>query len=228
MREETFSFSPRYARRNVMLHDQQGLIDAASHSGVIVCHLHYGSWILAGGAIAHSMRLPFTAIASRRNLEIIPHAEKAFWQGVHRRGSILYGQDLIYSDQSPRLALEWLRTKGHTLGVALDVREHAQQYKEYPMQFLGKTVYMQIGPARLACMAKVPMVPAIMHYCPKERRHHLYFGAPILPDASPQQMTQCALAAMEKYVMADTNQQFYDIAAAFSHYNTQMKSVSEI
>jgi lauroyl/myristoyl acyltransferase len=215
MREETFHFSARYARRLVVVHGQEHLLDAARNNGAIVAFLHYGSWILAGGAIARRLGLPYTVIASRRNLEIIPLEEKRFWEGVHLRGSRLYGHPLFFTDQSPRQPIKWLKKHSHILGVVLDVREHGQQIEEHPFQFLGHTVYMQSRPARLARIAAVPIVPATIQYRPRERRHHLYFDAPVFPDGNPQHTTQHVLRALEKYVARDPQQQFYDIITEF-------------
>jgi lauroyl/myristoyl acyltransferase len=216
MREETFLYSRRYARRRIVMHGQEHLLEAASNSGVMVNFLHYGSWILAGGAIAHHLGLPYTVIASRRNLELIAPEEKMFWEGVHQRGSQLYGHPLLYTDQSPRQSIKWLKTTGHILGVVLDVREQGQKYEEHPFQFLDHTLFMQSGPARLACIADVPMVPIAIQYRPQERRHHLYFEAPIFPDSDPQRMTQQVLQTLGKYLISVPEQQFYDIVTEFS------------
>ncbi|MFN7087838.1 MAG: lysophospholipid acyltransferase family protein [Burkholderiales bacterium] len=216
MREETFLYSPRYARRLVVPHGEVHLLAAARAGGCMVCFVHYGSWILAGGAIAHRLGLPYTVIASRRNLENLAPEEKGFWEGVHRRSRALYGHRLFYTDQSPRQALRWLKTPGHVLGVVLDVREENRKYDEKAFRFLGHELFMQTGPARLACIAGVPMIPATIRYLPEERRHHLYFDAAVLPDGRPEDMTQRALLAIERHVAAAPQQQFYDIVAAFS------------
>ncbi len=216
MRDETFLYSPRYAHRFVVVHGQENLVDLARNSGVMVNFLHYGSWTLAGGSITHGLGLPYTVIASRRNLEITTPEEKNFWSGVHQRLYQLYTNPLFFTDQSPRLPLNWLKSTGHVLGVVLDVREYNQKYKEHPFQFLGHTLYMQSGPARLACIAQVPMVPATIQYHPKERCHHLFFDSPVFPNGDPQQMTQQLLQSLEMHLIEVPEQQFYDIIAEFS------------
>ncbi|OFW18618.1 MAG: hypothetical protein A3H27_11390 [Acidobacteria bacterium RIFCSPLOWO2_02_FULL_59_13] len=215
MREETFHYSVRYARRLVVIHGGEHLLEAARNGAVMVAFLHYGSWILAGGAIAHRLGLPYTVIASRRNLEIEPPEEKRFWEGVHLRGSRLYGHPLFYTDQSPRQPVKWLKKNRHVLGVVLDVREHGQQREEPAFEFLGHTIYMQTGPARLARIAGVPIVPTCIQYRPQERRHNLFFDAPVLPDADPCRTTQQLLRVLEKHVALAPQQQFYDIVTEF-------------
>jgi len=216
MCEETFRYSARYARRLVVMHGQEHLLEAARKSGVMVAFLHYGSWILAGGAIAHRLGLPYTVIASRRNLEIMPVEEKRFWEGAHQRIGRLYGHPMFFTDQSPRGPIKWLGKSGHVLGVVLDVREHGQRYEEHPFQFLGHTVFMQCGPARLARIAGVPIVPASIEYRPGERRHHLRFDAAVFPDRDPRHTTQQLLRVLEEQVARIPQQQFHDILAEFS------------
>lgn len=221
MREETFLYSRRYARRRITMHGQEHLLSAVRSTGAIAAFLHYGSWVLAGGAIAHGLRLPYTVVASRRNIEVLAPEDQQFWRGVHQRGQRLYGHPFFYTDQSPRGAVKWLKTQGNALGVVLDVREHNQQYDEQPFQFLGKTIFMQTGPARLACIAGVPLVPTAIQYHPNERRHHLHFYDPVLPDNNFNQMTQQVLTALEKQVVIAPEQQFHDIVAEFSRRNKQ-------
>lgn len=214
MREETFLYSPAYVRRRVLLEGSENLTDLADKSGVMVAFLHYGSWILAGGAISHELGLPYTVVASRRNLEILPEDEKNFWYGVHKRCSELYGHALFYSDQSPRLPLAWLE-EGNILGIVLDVREVGREFKEEEFVFLGRKITMQTGPARLACISGVPIVPATICYHPKERRHHLHFDAPIHPDGNPRNMTQALLDILGRRLADAPDQQFYDIIGEF-------------
>ena len=216
MREETFHYSVRYARRLVVIHGREHLLEAARNGGAMVAFLHYGSWILAGGAIAHRLGLPYTVVASRRNLEIMTPEEKRFWEGAHQRIGRLYGHPMFFTDQSPRQPIKWLKKKHHVLGVVLDVREHGQRYEEHPFQFLGHTIFMQSGPARLARIVGVPIVPAGIQYRPLQRCHHLYFDAPVFPDGNPQHTTQHLLRVLEKHVARAPQQQFHDIIAEFS------------
>lgn len=215
MREETSHYSVRYARRLVVIHGREHLLEAARNSGVMVAFLHYGSWILAGGAIAHHLGLPYTVIASRRNLEFMTPEEKHLWQGVHQRISHFYGYPMLFTDQSPLQPIKWLKNSGYILGVALDVREYGQRYEEHPFQFLGHTIFMQSGPARLARIAGVPIVPASIQYRPEQRCHHLYFDAPVFPNDNPQHTTQHLLRSLEKHIARDLQQQFHDIIAVF-------------
>lgn len=206
--------SPRYSRRMVAVSGVDHLHQASS-GGAVIAFLHYGSWIIAGGAICHKLRLPYTAIASRRNLSLMPLPEQEFWLKAHQRINRFYSRPMFYTDESPRLSINWLR-EHKLLGVLLDVREPGQRYEESPFEFLGQTIYMQTGPARLAQVARVPIVPASIQYQPRERRHHLRFYAPVQPSADPQATTQQLLRVLGDDVATAPQQQFHDIVKEFA------------
>lgn len=216
MREETFCYSKRYARKFVVIHGGEHLTAATQQGGAILACLHYGSFFLSGGAIAHQLKLPYTAVVTSRNFQVLSEQEAAFWRGVHHRAEKLYGRRLFSTGESSRTLLKWLKPTGRLLGVVLDVREYGQKLKEHPFVFLGHPIFMQSGPARLACLANVPMVPMTIQYNRAEQRHHLYFDAPIPPRDDPVGMTQQALAALEKHVAAAPQQQFQDIVTGFA------------
>ena len=122
MTEETWQFSRRYACRRVTIHHTQRLTHLNNGARSVLAFLHYGSFFLMGGALAHQLGLAYSAIASRRNALSLDDLRKNFWLGVYQRTAQLYENPLLYTDQSPRLALDWLEKPGHVLGVALDVR----------------------------------------------------------------------------------------------------------
>lgn len=216
MRRETYLFSPRYAKKYVTIHGQDRLLKAAAHSGVLLTPLHYGSFFLSGGAIVQQLKLPYTAIVTGRNLA--PSAEEQlFWKGVHQRSSGLYEQPLFYTGiTSPKSILNYLGKPGNLLCAMLDVREQGQMPKEFAFNFLGNRVYLHTGPARLAYLAKVPMLPMTIQYNPFERRHHLYFGEPVYPCKDHVEVTQRVLSSLECYIPDQPQQWFYDFLSAFA------------
>lgn len=215
MRAETYGYSLCYARQRVVIHGGDHLLRIAQQSGGMLACLHYGSFFLSGGAVVRQLGLPYTAVVTSRNLLVLPEAEAAFWKAVHRRAEMLYGQPLFSTGAPPRTLLKWLETPGNMLGVVLDVREHGHKIKEHPFNFLGQPIFMQTGPAKLACLARVPLVPMTIRYDPAEKRHHLYFDAPIMP-ADPVGMTQEALTILARYVTEAPNQLYQDIVRDFA------------
>lgn len=226
MREETFLYSPRYAKRAVVIHNGEVLDEITKHRGAILAPVHYGSFFLSSGAIVHQLKLPCTAIVTSRNLTVLPAEEEAFWRGVHRRSARLYGQPLFHAGITPpREIVRYLAVPHNLLLAMLDVREAGGTAKEFPFSFLQRQIYLQTGPARLACLTGVPLVPMCIQYNQEERRHHLHFGSPVWPIKSPIEMTQQAIAQLETYVAGCPQQFFHDLINAFSAPSAPIEQV---
>jgi len=216
MCRETYFYSPRYAKKYVTIHGQDQLLKIAAHSGALLTPLHYGSFFLSGGAIVQQLNLSYTAIVTGRNIACLPAEEQLFWKGVHQRSSDLYKQPLFYTGSTPpRNLLAYLDKPGNLLGAMLDVREQGQMPKEYAFDFLGRRMYWQTGPARLAYLAKVPILPMTIQYNLSERRHHLYFGEPVYPCKDHVKVTQHVLSSLEPYISNQPQQSFNDVFNTF-------------
>lgn len=198
MRAEVYRFSARYARNRVVV--DGGALAHLNGRGAILAFLHYGSFFLSGGALVHQLGLPYTAIASNRNLHpsMMSEHDIRFWLYTHKRSRELYRQRLFLSAESPRPALRWLQDGG-LLGVALDVREIGHRHQEYPVPCGEKTYYLQDGPERLARIAGVPMLPMSIRYVPEEGRHQLRVGEAV----SVEHPDGAATRAMFDWLMAD-------------------------
>ncbi|MEI7682554.1 MAG: hypothetical protein WCK07_24385, partial [Betaproteobacteria bacterium] len=193
------------------------LAEITRQRGAILAPLHYGSFFLSSGAIVHQLNLRCTPIVTSRNLSVLPADEEAFWRGVHRRSEKLYQQPLFHSGITPPRELVRYLTEPHNLLLAmLDVREANGKAKEFPFVFLRQQIYLQTGPARLARLAGVPLVPTCIQYNQHERRHHMHFGSPVEPDKTPVEMTQQAITQLEQYVGGLPQQLFHDLANIFS------------
>lgn len=217
MREETFLYTPRYAKQAVVIHNGQILGEITRQRGAILAPVHYGSFFLSSGAIVHQLKLPCTAIVTSRNLTVLPAEEESFWRGVHQRSARLYRQPLFHAGITPpREIVRYLAAPHNLLLAMLDVREAGGVAKEFPFSFLQRQIYLQTGPARLACLTGVPLVPMCIQYHPEERQHHLHFGAPVWPDKTPIEMTQQAITQLEQYVVMHPQQFFHDLVNVFS------------
>ncbi len=83
---------------------------------------------------------------------------------------------------------------------------------------LGKTVFLQTSGARIAKIARKPLIPMTMVFCPIRRRHKLFFGKPIevidVVDAS------ClVLKSVEQIIKGHEYQFFHDIHQTFQSAN---------
>jgi hypothetical protein len=164
------------------------------------------------GVIHHQLNsTPVTSIASRRNLELCSVEEKQFWLGVHKRSAQSCNAPIIfYTDESPRGALRWLQQRGHTLTVSLDVREPGYPKTEYPFEFMGETIYMQTGAAKLALKSGARLLPAAIEYDPTQCIHRMVIYPPVAL-GDHHQMTQAALKCLEPHLLSSPQQAFYEL-----------------
>jgi lauroyl/myristoyl acyltransferase len=217
MRREIFHYSRLYARNRVKIVGSEHLLNALEKSPVVISFLHHGSWILIGGALVWQLSVPYTVIASRRNLIACSHEERDFWTSVHKQLPRFYRNPLFFTDEPPTHALRWLRAGGRALGVAIDVREIGQRHKEYPLRFSGHTLYMQTGAARLARLAGAAIIPSAILYDPERRQHTLHLlPAVAAATLNPIEATQSVLEAIEPYYLAAPDQMFHHLIPNFS------------
>jgi len=217
MCDETYLYRASYIQKRVDIEGASNYTDALAKGSVIVVFVHHGSWLLMNGALHHLCGgAPITSIASRRNLEFCTPEEKEFWLGVHKRSAESCNAPVIfYTDQSPIGSVRWLKEPHHVLTVALDVREPAADKPEQSFQFMGQTIFLQTGPAKLAQLTGAQVVPAAIEYKAQTQRHLLTLHPAIDPaTCTPEALTQTALNCIGPHVMRAPEQQFYDLLGA--------------
>lgn len=211
MRAETFAFAPAYARRLIEIRGTEHL--AAGRGGVLA-FLHFGSFFLSGGALVHQLGLPYTLIASRRNLSLLPPDEADFWRGVHRRSGELFGQPLFFSDEPATKMARWLR-QGNLLGAAIDVREEGFGQQSGRFRFCGRDIFLHLGPARMAAITRQPLHAMTLVFDERQRRHTLHLGPPITVN-DPEAAVRSVLAEMEPLVAPRLWQLYHDLFGIFA------------
>ncbi len=217
MCNETYLYRASYIQKHVDIEGAEHYSEALAKGSVIVVFVHHGSWLLMNGALHHLCGgAPITSIASRRNLEFCTPEEKEFWLGVHKRSAESCNAPVIfYTDQSPIGSVRWLKQAHHVLTVALDVREPAADKPEQQFQFMGQTIYLQTGPAKLAQLTGAQVVPAAIEYNAQTQRHLLTLYPAIDPSlCAPEVITQTALNCIGPHVLRAPEQQFYDLLGA--------------
>ena len=225
MCQETHLYRESYIRKHVSIVGMNHYQAALSKGSVVVVFVHHGSWLLMNGALHHLCGgAPITSIASRRNLEFCSTEEKEFWLGVHKRSAESCNAPIIfYTDQSPIGPVRWLKESHQVLTVALDVREPTADKPEHEFQFMGQSVYLQTGPAKLAQLTGSQVVPAAIEYNAETQRHQLYLYPAIDPSGcTPEELTQAALNQIAPHVMQSPEQQFYDLLGALQTPHRQV------
>ena len=213
MRQETYRFSPSYARRMVSIHGGEFLVDS-KESGGILLFLHHGSFFLSGGSIIHKLGLNFSLIASRRNFKFMSLDEQEFWKNVHRRSARLYENRLLYSDYGVRNILNFLNDNIF-LGVAVDVQEKGHYHQTHCFQFQDKRLFFQTSAERLAILSNKKVFGMAIVYNFQKKMHDLHISPPLLPDKSFS-ATQSALEFMESIIPVDHAQMFHNLDKLFS------------
>lgn len=218
MKTEIMRYTPAYARKRVYIHNLEILEKALARSNVMLGFLHHGSWLLIGGVIRHILGLPYTVIASRRNLDVMTEADFRYWSRAQEFIAEYYGDDLLFSDQSPLRIMRWSKKRPSVLGVSFDVREYDQGYKECEVPFCGKTLLVQTGPAKLARMAKLIIVPTGIHYLPDQKKHELHFFPPVDPKTTDCtiSVTRAVFSSLEEHYADYEKQSFFDLLDIFS------------
>ena len=212
MCEETQRFSPRYAKKYVEVHEGHKLIQLTKERGAVLAPLHYGSFFLSGGAVVHQLHLRCTAIVTHNNLLVLPDQEADMWREMHSQAQRLHEQPIFYAGVTPRDQIVQYLSKPHNLLWAMmDVREAGRDRPEFPFTFQERKVFLQTGAERLACIARVPLIPMCIKYDLSRKQHNLYIGEPISPGESPIEMTQKALTQLEVHTTDDPEQFFHDM-----------------
>jgi KDO2-lipid IV(A) lauroyltransferase len=168
----------------------------APRKGAIGITAHLGSWELA--AITLSLKgYPVSALYLNFGNKLVDRFTSSF--------RIAKGIDLISVKESPRKLLKVLN-KNRILGILTD-RDTTQHGKKF--SFLGKEVYLPLGPAKLAYQAGSNIFVGI---CIREKRtkYRFFIEGPFSPadSASPYQLTQKYLKVVEDYIRRYPEQWF--------------------
>lgn len=212
MHIESLDYSPEYVRSNIVLHGSENLYKLVAAKGAILAPLHYGSYFLIAGAIRHILGLNATGIVTKSNLEIMPDAERKKWEALYRRAGELQGQDFFYSGYTPRAEIiQYLQMPGNVLWSMLDVREYGRERPEFPFNFHNKTLYLQLGTARLAHAAATSILPVCIQYNHELRKHQINIGPEIPCYLDEHTMVQKALLWIQETLGDNMSQFFHDI-----------------
>ena len=139
---------PRIERMLARVVDEAGLgprlrTAVAERGGAVIVSGHLGNWEL-GAAAVRASGVGVTTIVQRQR--------GAFGRRLHDMRSRL-GLEVLYRDAAARPALSALHS-GRTLALVAD--QHAGRGSA-PVEFLRRTAWTSLGPARLCLAADVPL-----------------------------------------------------------------------
>lgn len=213
MKNELSYLSRDYADKKVFISNKAEISCESSSRGGVFAFLHFGNFFLSGAALCQKLKINYTAVASLVNMQFMKDEEISFWRDVHEKAGNCYSEKLFFTSNYPKKMINWLLA-GNYLGVAMDVAEEGKNNKRTEFEFLGKKVFLQTSPARLARITKKPLFPMNILYCPLSRKHKLFLGKPVIVhdevDAS-----KAIVEEIEKAVKGREYQFFHDIHKTF-------------
>lgn len=140
--------SPRIERTLASVVDEGGLgprlrTAVAQWGGAVVVTGHLGNWELGAAAVRASGVGVTTIVQPQRGV---------FGRRLHELRAVL-GLEVLHREAAARPALAALRS-GRALALVAD--QHARRGSA-PVEFLGRTAWTSLGPARLCLAADVPL-----------------------------------------------------------------------
>ena len=214
MRHEFNCYNFRYSKMKVKIVGHENILQYKKHGGILG-FLHFGSFFLSGIALIENLGLNYTAIASSHNLKYLPRTESDFWHNIYSKINSYYSRPLIFTHDNIYDSLKWVKNNNF-LGVAFDVIEKGKNNKLIPVNFLGKKVFFQSSPVRLARATGRPIFPMTIRFSPIYRKHYLFIGKPYTV-ISDLDTTQKVLSEMESIVKFHQYQFFHDIHRPFQN-----------
>jgi len=213
LRNELTRLTRVFARENVSIIELPDSLQKGTANGGVFAFLHFGNFFLSGAALCEKLGLEYTAIASRVNMQFMTEEEHAFWEMVHANASTCYSRKMFFTSDYPKSMIDWVKA-GKYLGVAMDVDEQGKRNKRTSFEFLGKTVFLQTSAARIAKIARKPLIPMTIIFCPIRRRHELFLGNPIEVNSVVNASCQ-VLKSIEEIIKGREYQFFHDIHQTF-------------
>ncbi len=181
----------------------------AQGKGAVFVTAHYGGWEI-GSVTTQDSAKPMV-IHSVREREIDPKSNELLKGMLHGLGGAQY--HIHYANEDVALGILLLKALRKGEFVALQADRPATNGQTIELELFGQPVKLPVGPAVLAQLADVPMVPV---FTPRlgRRQYHIVVGEPIVVprtrdrDADFRQAMQDLLSRIEDVIRQDPHQWF--------------------
>ena len=217
VRDQVYRYAPSYFDPvEVEIHpDLQPLLAAVQP--VLYCFIHHGFFPLIAFVISHKLGQPCTTIgtAPSRNLSPAVNPDHLYWKyAFYHQARRWLGTRFIFSDESPRVAIDWLRDHG-SLTAAVDVIEDGVERKSSQVVIAGKLLSFPETATRLARLSGRPIAAASL-YCAGDRIR-LRLGAPhFVTNKNSDAAFQAVADTLFEPYLEFPEQRFFDLFAAFA------------
>lgn len=165
VRDQVYLYSPNYFNQVEVEIDALTRQHITRGEHLLYSFIHYGFFPLIAFIIRHHFAQPCTTIgtAPSRNLAERVNPDHLFWKyAFYFQARRWLGTRFIFSDESPRLSLDWLKHIG-SLTAAIDVIEDGVTRKHRTVLIAGRRLSFPETVTRLARLSGVPIVAASLY-----------------------------------------------------------------
>ena len=187
---------------------------------LLLCFIHHGFFPLIAFVVKQKYGHACTTIgtAPSRNLSPSVNPDHLFWKyAFYYQARRWLGTRFIFSDEPPRIVIEWLKNIG-SLTAAIDVIEEGVTRKSRAAVVDGVLLRLPETVTRLARASKVPMVAASLYKDGETVK--LKLGSPhfvTVADDADSAFQQLATELFDPYLRFP-EQRFFDLMKTFASY----------
>ena len=190
---------------------------------ILYCFIHHGFFPLIAFTIARKFNQPCTTIGTAPTRNLSPHVnpDHLYWKyAFYHQARRWLGTRFIFSDESPRVAIDWLKTHG-SLTAAIDVIEDGVERKSRPVVIEGQELLFPETVTRLARLSGRPMVASSLYA--DGGTITLRLGAPhhIKEKADEQETFQAVAHDLFQPYLQFPEQRFFDLLTVFSKHRLE-------
>lgn len=184
---------------------------------ILFCFIHHGFFPLIAFIVAHHFNTRCTTIgtAPTRNLSPRVNPDHLYWKyAFFHQAKRWLGTRFIFSDESPRVAIDWLKTQG-SLTAAIDVIEDGVERKSRTVRIAGNTLAFPETVTRLARLSQRPLVASSLYH--DGENVILKLGAPrhIPGKAAEDNAFQAVASDLFQPYLQYPEQRFFDLLTVF-------------
>jgi len=165
VRDQVCVYSPAYFDQATPEVDAETGRHLAQGGHVLYAFIHYGFFPLLPFVLQHKLGQPCTAIgtAPSRNLAERVNPDHLHWKyAFYFQARRWLGTRFIFSDESPRLSIDWLKRVG-SLTAAIDVIEEGVTRRHRTAIIDGRQLGLPETVTRLARLSGVPIVAVSLY-----------------------------------------------------------------
>lgn len=218
VRDQVLVYSPAYFDQVEVDADELTLQHIKRGDRLLYCFIHHGFFPLIAFVLHRKFAQTCTTIgtAPSRNLSPRVNPDHLFWKyAFYFQARRWLGTRFIFSDEPPRLIIDWLKSVG-SLTAAIDVIEEGVSRKNREAVIDGEHLHLPETVTRLARLSGVPIVAASLFKEPSGVK--LKLGSPHFIHAAGQadEAFQAVASELFEPYLRFPEQRFFDLMKTFA------------